>query len=247
MGILEKKMTQKITYPVKVKLKADFNKKLDSIELDLKEKLLLNPKLDVLDGAVLKNIVEELNESIEKAQLDFMQKLSKEYEKAVSSVSDAGISTPKVGKIDEMTGGAVAGFTGGSAAATATGLNFYTTVASAASATGHTATATAISGAGKVVAAKNAIVTASGLGSLAPVTIAEVVAAKLGVAVGVVTTAMTAGGAIIAAAGAAYLMNEFSKPEKRQEIKRALVKSYNDKIRPQLEDWAKEQIDLCNE
>jgi hypothetical protein len=42
-------------------------------------------------------------------------------------------------------------------------------------------------------------------------------------------------------------MNEFSKPEKRQEIKRALVKSYNDKIRPQLENWAKEQIDLCNE
>ncbi len=52
---------------------------------------------------------------------------------------------------------------------------------------------------------------------------------------------------IIAAAGATYLMNEFSKPEKRQEIKRALVKSYNDKIRPQLENWAKEQIDLCNE
>ena len=237
-------MTQKIPYPVKVKLKADFNKKLDSIELDLKEKLLLNPKLDVLDGEVLKNIVEGLNESIEKAQLDFMQKLSKEYERTASSVSDAGISTPKVGRIEEMSGKVVAGLTGSSLATTATTLNAYTTAANIASATGHTATATAISGAGKVVAAKNAVVAASGFGSLAPVTIAEVVAAKLGVAVGVVTTAMTAGGAIIAAAGAAYLMNEFSKPEKRQEIKRALVKSYNDKIRPQLEDWARNQIDL---
>ena len=240
-------MTQKIPYPVKVKLMQHFNKKLDSVELDLKDKLLLHPELDVLDGKALQQIVNELNGSIEKAQLDFMQKLSKEYEKAVSSVSDAGFSTPKAGKIDNMAGGAAAGFTGGSAAATATGLNFYTTAAGAASATGHTATATALTGAGKVASAVNTVAEFFGFGQVVPVTIAEVVAAKVGVTVAAVTTAMTAGGAIIAAAGATYLMNEFSKPEKRQEIKRALVKSYNDKIRPQLENWAKEQIDLCNE
>ncbi|MBP5201461.1 hypothetical protein J6253_01855 [bacterium] len=151
-------MTQKIPYPVKVKLMQHFNKKLDSVELDLKDKLLLHPELDVLDGKAL-----------------------------------------------------------------------------------------ALTGAGKVASAVNTVAEFFGFGQVVPVTIAEVVAAKVGVTVAAVTTAMTAGGAIIAAAGATYLMNEFSKPEKRQEIKRALVKSYNDKIRPQLENWAKEQIDLCNE
>ena len=56
-------MTQKIPCTVKVKLKADFNKKLDSIELDLKEKLLLNPKLDVLDSKVLQQIAALLRNS----------------------------------------------------------------------------------------------------------------------------------------------------------------------------------------
>lgn len=237
----------KIPYPTRVKLMKHFNKKLDSVELDLKDKLLLHPKLDVLDGKVLQQIVRELNESIERAQLDFMRKLTKEYEKEASSVSDAGVSTPKVGKTENFIGGAASGVTAGTAATTAAGLNFYTTGASVASSMGHGGIATAFEVQGGIASALNGVAEFFGHAPVAPITVAEVVATKIGVTAAAVTAAMTAGTAIVAAAGTAYLMNEFGKPEKRQEIKRELVKSYNDKIRPQLEDWAKEQIDLCSE
>ncbi len=237
----------KIPYSTRVKLMKHFNKKLDSVELDLKDKLLLHTELDVLNGKVLRQIVRELNESIEKAQLDFMQKLAKEYEKEASSVSDAGVSTPKVGKTENFIGGAASGVTAGTAATTAAGLNFYTTGASVAGSMGHGGIATALTVQGKVAAGLNTVAGWFGHAPIAPITVAEVVAAKLGVTAVAVTAAMTAGTAIVAAAGTAYLMDEFGKPEKKREIKRELVKSYNDKIRPKLEDWAREQIDLCSE
>ncbi len=218
-------MTQKITYPVKVKLKADFNKKLDSIELDLKDKLILNPKLDVLDGKVLQQIVNELNESIEKSQLGFMQKLSKEYEKAVSSVSDAEMIPPRITQFWNGVVGMPPAVAAGGKVTSLLGTKI-----------------------GDFVPSTGSKVADKAVAEVVPdMTVAEAVAAKLGISATVVTAAMTAGVSILVLVATTHLMNEFSKPEKRQEIKQALVNSYNNKIRPQLEDWAKEQIDLCNE
>lgn len=217
----------KIPYPTRFKLMQHFKKQLDSVELDLKDKLLLHPELDVLNDATLKRIVDELNGFITVAQIEFVRKLSEEYEKVTSSVSDAGVSTPKVSGIENFVGGAAAGIGAGTTATALAGVDLVAKGVAMLETSGHT-------------------ILAKGLAQMGSLTVAEAIAAKLGVTAVAVSTAMTAGGAILAMVATNYILSEFSESEKREKVKKELLKNYDSKVRPMLEDWAKDVIDSCN-